>query len=92
MENSDYFRGVYPQQKAKYGTRAEYMRHYRQQHPDYVRRNAALVRKWRQQLRQELVSHTSRDLRVTIESEITSLRIAHVSHTSRDIVLTLETS
>jgi len=92
MENSDYFRGVYPQQKAKYGTRAEYMRHYRQQHPDYVRRNAALVRKWRQQLGQELVSHTSRDLRVTIESERTSLRIAHVSHTSRDIVLTLETS
>ena len=92
MENSDYFRGVYPQQKAKYGTRAEYMRHYRQQHPDYVRRNAALVRKWRQQLEQELVSHTSRDLRVTIESERTSLRIAHVSHTSRDIVLTLETS
>jgi hypothetical protein len=92
MENSDYFRGVYPQQKAKYGTRAEYMRHYRQQHPDYVRRNAALGRKWRQQLRQELVSHTSRDLHVTIESERTSLRIAHVSHTSRDIVLTLETS
>ena len=92
MENSDYFRGVYPQQKAKYGTRAEYMRHYRQQHPDYVRRNAALVRKWRQQLRQEFVSHTSRDLHVTIESERTSLRIAHVSHTSRDIVLTLETS
>ena len=70
----------------------EYMRHYRQQHPDYVRRNAALVRKWRQQLRQEFVSHTSRDLHVTIESERTSLRIAHVSHTSRDIVLTLETS
>ena len=77
--------------KGKYGTRAEYMRHYRQQHPDYVRRNAASVRKWRQP-RLEPVSHTSRDLHVTIESERTSLRIAHVSHTSRDIFVTLETA
>ena len=91
-ENPDYFRSVYSQQKAKYGTRAEYMRHYRQQHPDYVRRNAALVRKWRQQLRQQPVRYSSRDLHVTIESKETSIRIAHVSHTSRDIVLTLETS
>ena len=91
-KNPDYFCGAYPQQKAKYGTRAESMRHYRQQHPDDLRRNAASVRKWRQQPRLEPVSHTSRDLHVTIESERTSLRIAHVSHTSRDIVLTLETS
>jgi hypothetical protein len=61
MENPDYFRGVYPQQKEKYGTRADYMRRYRQQHPDYVRRNAAYVRKWRQQLRPAAVSCTSSD-------------------------------
>jgi len=91
-ENSDYFHGVYAQQKEKYGTRAEYMRHYRQQHPDYVRRNTALVRKCRQRQRQAPVSHTRRDLHVMIESERTSIHIAHVSHTRRDIVVTLETS
>jgi len=90
--NPNYFRGVYPLQKQKYGTRAEYMRLYRQQHPDYVRRNAALVRKCRERLRQAPVSHTSRDLHVMIESERTSIQIAHVSHTSRDIFVTLETS
>jgi hypothetical protein len=57
-----------------------------------VRRNAALVRKWRQRLRSAPVSHTSRDLHVTIESERTSIHIAHVSHTSRDIFVTLDTS
>jgi hypothetical protein len=61
-KNPDYFRDVYPHQKEKYGTRADYMRHYRQQHPDYVRRNAAFVRKWRQQLGQTAVSYTSPDL------------------------------
>ena len=35
-ENPAYFRGVYPQQKEKYGTRSDYRRHYRQQHPDYL--------------------------------------------------------
>jgi len=92
IKNPDYFRGVYAQQKEKYGTRAEYMRHYRQQHPDYAQRNAAYVRKWRKQLRPAPVSSTSPDLRVTIESEKTSVRIVQVSHTSRDIVVTLETS
>ncbi len=59
--NPNYFRGAYPRQKEKYGTRADYMRLYRQQHPDYVRHNAASVRKWRQKLRQAPVSHTSSD-------------------------------
>jgi hypothetical protein len=71
-KNPDYFRYAYPHQKEKYGTRADYMRVYRQQHPDYVRRNAAFVRKWRQQLRQTAVSHTSCDLRLTIAPEKTS--------------------
>ena len=48
-KNPDYFRDTYAHQKEKYGTRADYMRLYRQQHPDYVRRNAAFVRKWRVQ-------------------------------------------
>jgi hypothetical protein len=91
-EHSDYFRGAYPLQKEKYGTRSEYKRRYRQQHPDYVRRNAAFVRKCRQRLRSVPVSPTSPDLRVTIESESTSLQIAHVSHTSRDIFVTLDSS
>ncbi len=88
-EHSDYFRDTYALQREKYGTRADYKRRYRQQHPDYVQRNAAFVRKWRQRLRSALVSHTSSDLHVTIESERTSVRIAHVSHTSRDIFVTL---
>ena len=91
-KSPDYFRGVYPQQKEKYGTRSNYRRHYRQQHPDYVRRNAAFVRKWRQQRTQAAESSTSSDLHVTIESEKTSIRIAHVSSTSRDIFVTLDTS
>ena len=61
-ENPVYFHGVYPQQKEKYGTRFDYRRRYRQQHPDYVQRNAAFVRKWRQQLGQTAVSYTSPDL------------------------------
>ena len=43
-----------------------------QEHPDYVRRNAAYVQKWRQKLRQASVSHTSSDPRLTVESEKTS--------------------
>jgi hypothetical protein len=91
-EHPDYSRGAYPLQKEKYGTRSDYKRRYRQQHPDYVQRNAAFVRKWRQRLSSALVSHTSSDLHVTIESERTSLHIAQVSHTSRDIFVTLDTS
>jgi hypothetical protein len=55
-----------------------------------VRRNTALVRKYRQRLRSVPVSHTSSDLHVTIESEKTSIHIAHVSHTSRDIFVKLD--
>ena len=91
-ENPDYFRDVYVQQKEKYGTRSDYRRRYRQQHPDYVRRNAAFVRKWRQRLRSTPVSSTSPDLHVTIESTNASIRIAHVSSTSRDILVTLDSS
>ncbi len=66
-ENPNYFRGVYALQKEKYGTRSDYRQHYRQQHPDYVRRNAASVRKWRQRLRSAPVSSTSRDIFVTLD-------------------------
>jgi hypothetical protein len=68
---------------------SQFKRRYREQHPDYVRRNAAFVRKWRLRLRSTPVSPTSPDLHVTIESERTSLRIAQVSHTSCDIFVTL---
>lgn len=91
-EHPEYFRDTYALQKEKYGTRAGYKRRYRQQHPDYVRRNAAFVRKCRQQLRSAPVSPTSPDLHVTIESERTSIRITQVSHTSRDIFVTLDPS
>jgi hypothetical protein len=57
-----------------------------------VRRNAALVQKYRQRLRSAPVSPTSPDLRVTLASERPSLHIAHVSHTSRDIFVTLDHS
>jgi len=43
-QDPDYFRGAYSLQKEVYGTRADYKRRYRQQHPDYVQRNAAFVR------------------------------------------------
>jgi len=71
-ENPEYFCGAYGWQKEKYGTRADYMRLYRQQHPDYVRRNAASVRKWRQKLRPSPVSHTSSDLQLRVGLEKTS--------------------
>jgi hypothetical protein len=38
---------MYRQQKGAYGTRAEYKKQYRKQNPDYVRRNAAFVKKYR---------------------------------------------
>ena len=88
-KHPDYFHGFYSLQKEQYGTRTDYKRRYRQQHPDYVRRNAAFVRKWRQQLRSAPVSPTSPDLQVSIESKTTSIRIDQVSHTSRDIFVTL---
>lgn len=68
-KNPDYFRGAYPRQKEKYGTRADDKRRYRQLHPDYVRRNASFVRKRRQQLRQAPVSPTNSDPHLTVGSE-----------------------
>jgi hypothetical protein len=86
-KNPEYFHGVYPHQKEKYGTRAEYMRHYREQHPDYVRRNATFVRKWRQQLRQAAVSCTSPDVQPSRSARKDFRPATAVSHTSRDIVV-----
>jgi hypothetical protein len=72
-KNPNYFRGAYSSlQKEKYGTRADAKRRYRQQHPDYVRRNAAFVRKCRQKLRQAPVSPTSSDPPLTAGAEKTS--------------------
>jgi hypothetical protein len=88
----DYFRGAYALQKEIYGTRADYKRRYRQQHPDYVHRNATFVRNWRARLRSEPVSHTSCDLRLTLASTKTSIHISQVSHTSRVIFVTLSPS
>lgn len=96
----DYFRGCYPQQKQVYGTRADYKRRYRQQHPDYVRRNAAFVQHCRRRGQQrqlasaaqpagKAVSPTSCDLQLTLAGSTTSVRISQVSHTSRDIFVTV---
>ena len=68
-KNPDYFRDTYAHQKEKYGTRADYMRLYRQQHPDYVRRNAASVRQWRQKLR-----HARCDVRKMHQIQISDKR------------------
>lgn len=88
----DYFQGLYDHQKDLYGTRADYKKRYRQAHPDYVRRNALYVRTWRERRRKaasQPVSPTSCDLRVSLDSPTTSLRISQVSHTSRDIFVTV---
>jgi hypothetical protein len=88
----DYFRGMYPQQKQAYGTRAEYKRRYRIQNPEYVRRNAAFVKKSRtrgQNADAGPVSPTSRDLRVSVWSQKGNVSITCVSHTSRDIFVTV---
>ncbi len=88
----DYFRGMYPQQKQSYGTRAEYRRQYRKQHPEYVRRNAAFVKKsraGRQNADADSVSSTSRDLRLSVWCQKGNVSITHVSHTSRDIFVTV---
>jgi hypothetical protein len=71
-EHPDYFRDTYALQKEEYGTHATSKRHYRQQHPGYVQRNAAFVRKWRQRLRSAPVSPTSPYPHVTVGSEKTS--------------------
>jgi hypothetical protein len=83
---------MYAQQKEAYGTRAEYKRNYRQRNPEYVRRNAAFVKKHRERRRNapsEAVSHTSCDLRLSIWKEKGGVSITHVSHTSRDILINI---
>jgi hypothetical protein len=88
----DYFRGSYRQQKEVYGTRAEYKKHYRRGNPEYVRRNAAFVNKYRQRLRKEQlqpVSPTSCDLLLSVWKQKGNVSITHVSHTSHDIFVTV---
>jgi len=83
---------MYPQQKRVYGTRAEYRKRYRKEHPDYVRRNAAFVKKCkmrRQKTESERVSSTSCDLRLTVWSQKSNVSITQVSSTSRDIFVTV---
>ena len=91
-QHRDYFRGLYPHQKQAYGTRAEYRKRYRKEHPDYVRRNTAFVKKFRKCRREpvaEPVSSTSCDLRLSVWSQTSSVSITQVSHTSRDIFVTV---
>lgn len=91
-QHPDYFRGMYPQQKQTYGTRAEYKRQYRSQNPEYVRRNAEFVKKSRTRRRNtevDPVSPTSCDLLLSVWGERTNVSITHVSHTSRDIFVTV---
>jgi uncharacterized protein YeeX (DUF496 family) len=88
LHHQDYFQGIYAQRREVYGTRAKYKKEYRKRNPDYVRRNAAFVRKYREKsmrLQSAAVSHTSRDLRLSLWKERGSISITHVSHTSRDI-------
>jgi hypothetical protein len=90
-----YFQGMYSQQKEAYGTRAEYKKRYRKEHPEYVRRNAAFVREYRTRRRKpepEAVSPTSCDLRLSVWSHTINFSIAQVSHTSRDIFVTIRRS
>ena len=90
--HQDYFRGTYQQQREEYGTRAEYKKEYRRRNPDYVRRNAAFVKKYREcrrKAKSNHVSHTSCDLRLSLWKETGSVSITHVSHTSRDILVNI---
>ena len=90
--HQDYFRDIYQQQKENYGTRADYKKQYRLRNPDYVRRNAAFVKKYRQCHRKAQsphVSHTSCDLRLSLWEKTGRVSITHVSHTSRDILVTI---
>src|SRR5262245_22846503 len=91
-QHRDYFRGMYLHQKHAYGTRAEYRKRYRKDHPDYVQRNAAFVNKFRRRRREraaEPVSSTSCDLRLSVWSQMSNISITQVSHTSRDIFVTV---
>ncbi len=83
---------MYPQQKEAYGTRAEYRKRYREEHPEYVERNAALVKKYRRRRRERAatpVSSTSCDLRLSIWNQTGNVSITRVSSTSRDIFVTV---
>jgi len=83
---------MYQQQKQAYGTRAEYKQQYRKENPEYVRRNAAFVKKSRTRQRNadpEPVSPTSCDLRLSVWGQKGNVAITHVSHTSRDIFVTV---
>jgi hypothetical protein len=51
--------GEFTEKIIRHEGNTDYKRRYRQQHPDYVRRNAAFVRKWRQARRSAPVSPTS---------------------------------
>ena len=91
-QNPDYFRGMYPQQKQAYGSRADYRRRYRKEHPEYVQRNTAFVKEYRRRRREQAartVSSTSCDLRLSISSQTSNVKITQVSHTSRDIIVTV---
>ncbi len=91
-QHPDYFRGTYQQQKEAYGTRAEYKKLYRQRNPEYVRRNAAFIKKYRQRRRKarvETVSPTSCDLLLSVWKQTGNVSITHVSHTSREIFVTV---
>lgn len=90
--NRDYFRGLYPHQKEVYGTRAQYRKQYRKENPEYVRRNAAFVKKYkarRRKIESERVSSTSCDLHLTVCSQKSNVSITQVSSTSRDIFITV---
>jgi len=91
-QHTDYFRSMYQQQKEAYGTRAEYKKNYRKKNPEYVRRNAAFVRKYRigrRKVESEPVSPTSCDLLLSVWNQTANVSITHVSHTSRDIFVTV---
>jgi len=91
-QHSNYFQGMYPQQKQAYGTRALYKKQYRMEHPEYVQRNAAFVKKSRTRRRNaepSPVSPTSCDLHLSVWGQTGNVSITHVSHTSRDIFVTV---
>jgi hypothetical protein len=87
-----YFQGIYPHQKEVYGSRAQYRKQYRKGNPDYVRRNAAFVKKCRARRRKrepEQVSSTSCDLHLTVCSQKGNVSITQISSTSSDIFVTV---
>jgi hypothetical protein len=95
LQHPDYFRGMYPHQKDVYGSRAQYRKQYRKENPDYVRRNAAFVKKYKARRRgsgSEQVSSTSCDLHLTVWSQKSNVSITQVSSTSRDIFVTVSQS